>query len=169
MKISQWKGPQWEARSFKFALHFFRELGVSLNSGKLIGWYLTLVSKLFPQQNPSLAPVPPPTRPAFPGYIHNKTSVTRLFPQQTCTPWLQALPKDQQCRGEQKLNLWCDSQHQTVILKATVAFQLDAYKLTPTCCLVLGFALIAIRGSSLHQNHPSCQWWAEGPELAQIK
>jgi hypothetical protein len=36
---------------FKHTLHF-REPDLSLNSGKLTGWYLTLVSKL-----------PPPTKP----------------------------------------------------------------------------------------------------------
>jgi hypothetical protein len=58
---------------FKFILHF-REPDLSLNSGKLIDWYLTLVSKFAPQQNLSLASIS--------RLIPNKTRVSRLHPQQ---------------------------------------------------------------------------------------
>jgi len=114
---------------------------------------------LFQQGHTSSNKATPP-RPAFPGYTVKKPSIPRLFPQQTCMPRLQAhpLPNNHQCRGEQKLSLY-DSQHQTIMLKATVAFQLDACTCTP--CLLPTTKPCLDRHSKLplpnHQNQPA--WW----------
>jgi hypothetical protein len=62
------------------------------------------------------------------------------------------LTNDHQCRGEQKLSLWYDFQHQPIMLEATVAFQLDAYMLTSCLLLTIKPCPIDIWGSP----QPSC-------------
>lgn len=126
-------------QSFKSRLHF-REPDLSLNSGRLTGCYsIRFQVSSRPQQNLRLAPVSK--------LIPNKSRLSRLHPQQdqclqvitptNLTPRLQAhlLPNDNQCRQEQELSLWYDSQHQPIMLNATGAFQLDVCTCIP--CLLL--------------------------------
>jgi hypothetical protein len=49
ISIGQWC---WDAKAFKFRLHF-REPDLSLDSGRLMGWYLAVVSKLPPPPAPN--------------------------------------------------------------------------------------------------------------------
>jgi hypothetical protein len=145
----------WDAKAFKFRLHF-SEPDLNLNSGKLTGISFQVV----PQQYLSLAPVS--------RLIPNKTRVSRLHSQQD--QCVQVIPPTNlhsilqahplliyhECRKEQKLSLWYESQHQPIVLKA-ITFQLDACSWTP--CLLLTIKPCPKRHLGLphHQNHP--EWW----------
>lgn len=94
-----------------------------MNSGKLKDQYPALVSRLL---------------------CHNMTYIANLFsPQDLClTPVSRLAPNNQVtrpplphnhlCRGKQKLNLWFDSQHQPIMLKAIVQLQSHACQASNT-------------------------------------
>jgi hypothetical protein len=153
-----------DAKSFKFRLHF-REPDLSLNSDKLTGWNLSLVSKLPPpppEQNPRLA------------------SVSRLHPQQD--QCLQVIPPT---NLHPKVTspapaLWSPIQRGTEVkfmiwLPAPANYVKDhgSFPVRCTPCLLLTIKPCHDRhlGLSHHPNCPVWWWFIEGlgDELAPIE
>ena len=110
-----------------------------------------------PQQNLSLASVS--------RLIPRKSRVSSLHPKQDqclldyspnkSVPKLQAssLPNNNKCRGEHKLSIYY-SQHQPIMLKFTIAFQLDDCTHTPCLLLIIKPCPNRHSGLPLHHNCP---------------